>query len=280
MNYLDSYNEAKEILISAGVKEAGLDARLLLEYVCKTDHSALFVHPERELTEDEEESFKEMLLRRKNREPLAYILGFWEFMGLEFKVNRDVLIPEQDSEFLVEEALRYCEDGFRILDLCTGSGCIALSILNYTNETVAVCTDISDKALEIARENAKELGLSDRCEFIRTDLFPDNSCGRADIIVSNPPYIARSVIESLESEVKDYEPRIALDGDEDGLLFYRRIAERAGEFLFSSGYLFLEIGYDQADAVTDILQREGCYHEIEVVKDFSGNTRVVKACYY
>ena len=125
-----------------------------------------------------------MLLRRKNREPLAYILGFWEFMGLEFKVNRDVLIPEQDSEFLVEEALRYCEDGFRILDLCTGSGCIALSILNYTNETVAVCTDISDKALEIARENAKELGLSDRCEFIRTDLFPDNSCGRVDIIVS------------------------------------------------------------------------------------------------
>ena len=280
MNYLDSYNEAKEILISAGVKEAGLDARLLLEYVCKTDHSALFVHPERELTEDEEESFKEMLLRRKNREPLAYILGFWEFMGLEFKVNRDVLIPEQDSEFLVEEALRYCEDGFRILDLCTGSGCIALSILNYTNETVAVCTDISDKALEIARENAKELGLYERCEFIRTDLFPDNSCGRADIIVSNPPYIARSVIESLESDVKDYEPRIALDGDEDGLLFYRRIAERAGEFLFSSGYLFLEIGFDQEDAVTDILQREGCYHEIEVVKDFSGNTRVVKACYY
>lgn len=280
MNYLDSYNEAKEILISAGVKEAGLDARLLLEYVCKTDHSALFVHPEKELTEDEEESFKEMLLRRKNREPLAYILGFWEFMGLRFKVNSDVLIPEQDSEFLVEEALRYCEDGFRILDLCTGSGCIALSILNYTNETVAVCTDISEKALGIARENAKELGMSDRCEFIRTDLFPDNSCGRADIIVSNPPYIARSVIESLESEVKDYEPRIALDGDEDGLLFYRRIAERAGEFLFSSGYLFLEIGYDQADAVTDILQREGCYHEIEVVKDFSGNTRVVKACYY
>ncbi len=277
--YSEAFEKGKEILKRAGVTEDSLDARLLLEYVCGTDHSTLIVHPEKELSEAEEKRYMEFLDRRAKREPVAYIMGSWEFMGLSFKVNSNVLIPEQDSEFLVEEALRHCSDGMRILDLCTGSGCIALSILNYTNETKAVGTDISGDALAVAGDNAQALGLSDRCEFEETDLFPKVK-ERFDIVVSNPPYISSKVIEGLAPEVKDYEPRLALDGSEDGLEFYRRIISGAGEYLFSSGYLIMEIGYDQAQAVKDILEESGKYHEIEIIQDFSGNDRVVKACFY
>ena len=280
MKYKDCFENGTGILERAGIAEAKLDARLLLEYVCDTDHSALIAHPDRELTEKELSTYDELVERRANREPLAYIIGSWEFMGLKFKVTKDVLIPEQDSEFLAEEALRYMEDGFKVLDLCTGSGCIGLTILNFTNYTTAVCTDISKEALAIARENAESLGLSDRVEFIHTDLFPETMEKKADIIVSNPPYIKTSVIETLAPEVKDYEPRLALDGDEDGLTFYRRIIEKAPEYLFTSGYLIMEIGYDQAKEVKELLEKAGCYHDIEVVKDFSGNDRVVKACFY
>ncbi len=280
MNYKNGFETAQRILEEAKIQEAGLDARLLLEYVCGTDHSALLVHPDRELTADEEKKYFEYIERRRLREPVAYIMGNWEFMGLSFKVTRDVLIPEQDSEFLVEEALRYCEDGFRVLDLCTGSGCIALSILNYTNFTTALCTDISDKALEIAKFNAGQLQLSDRALFIKSDIFPQEEKDKFDIIVSNPPYVESAVIDTLEPEVKDYEPRIALDGDADGLTFYKRIADRACDYLFSSGYLIMEIGYDQAEAVREILDKKGFYHDIEVIKDFSGNDRVIRACYY
>ncbi|MCR5669433.1 MAG: peptide chain release factor N(5)-glutamine methyltransferase [Butyrivibrio sp.] len=280
MIYKKAVEKGTEILERAGIEDAKLDARLLLEYICHTDHSALIAHPDREVTSDEESSYMALIERRAKREPYAYITGKCGFMGLDFTVSRDVLIPEQDSEFLVEEAMRYCEDGMRILDLCTGSGCIALSILNYTNKTSALCTDISDAALEIARKNAADLGLSERTEFVKTDLFPKADGNKFDIIVSNPPYIATDVIKGLAPEVRDYEPRLALDGSADGLLFYKRIAERAGEYLFSSGYLILEIGYDQADSVRTLLEENGKYHNIEVIKDYSGNDRVVRACYY
>jgi len=279
MDYKSAYEFGIKELEKAGIDEAKLDARLLLEHVCDTDHSALIAHPERELTQKELDEFNEFIERRSKREPVAYILGQWEFMGLTFDVSGDVLIPEQDSEFLVEEALRHCEDGMKILDLCTGSGCIALSILNFTNDTNAVGTDISAKALLMARNNADKLGLSHRATFEETDLFPKEE-EKFDIIVSNPPYIASSVIETLAPEVKDFEPRLALDGDTDGLSFYRRIVDKAPSYLFSSGYLIMEIGYDQADAVRGLLLDNGRYHEIEVVKDFSGNDRVIKACFY
>ncbi len=279
MNYKSAYEFGIKELEKAGIIEAKLDARLLLERICDTDHSALIAHPDRELTEKELSEFKEFIGRRVKREPVAYILGQWEFMGLSFDVSGDVLIPEQDSEFLVEEALRHLEDGMKFLDLCTGSGCIALSILNFTNDTNAVCTDISSKALLMARKNADKLGLSERVTFDETDLFPLNE-EKVDLIVSNPPYIASSVIETLAPEVKDYEPRLALDGDADGLSFYRRIVDKAPSYLYSSGYLIMEIGYDQADEVRNLLLENGRYHEIEVVKDFSGNDRVIKACFY
>lgn len=279
MDYKTAYQNGIDTLQRAGISEATLDTRLLLEYVCGTDRSTLYAHPDRELSAKEVKSFEELIERRADREPVAYILGYWEFMGLRFKVSPNVLIPEQDSEFLVEEALRHCEDGFKILDLCTGSGCIALGILNYTNGTTAYCTDISDEALELASENAETLGFAERITFEKTDLFPGKEM-KADLIVSNPPYISSSVIETLQPEVKDYEPRLALDGGGDGLDFYRRIAAGARDYLFSSGYLIMEIGFDQADQVKQLLLDEGCYHDIEVIKDFSGNDRVVKACFY
>lgn len=279
MDYKSAYEFGIKELEKAGIVEAKLDARLLLEHVCDTDHSALIAHPDRELTPNELDEFNEFIGRRAKREPVAYILEQWEFMGLTFDVSGDVLIPEQDSEFLVEEALRHCEDGMRVLDLCTGSGCIALSVLNFTNDTKAVCTDISQKALLVAEKNADKLGLSERVTFEETDLFPKEE-GKFDLIVSNPPYIASSVIETLAPEVKDYEPRLALDGDADGLSFYRRIVDKVPAYLYSSGYLVMEIGYDQADDVRGLLEKNGRYHEIEVVKDFSGNDRVIKACFY
>ncbi|MBR1642725.1 MAG: peptide chain release factor N(5)-glutamine methyltransferase [Butyrivibrio sp.] len=279
MNYKGAYEFGIKELEKAGIVEAKLDARLLLERICETDHSDLFAHPDRELTEKELDGFMEFIARRAKREPVAYILGQWEFMGLTFDVSGDVLIPEQDSEFLVEEALRHCEDGMNFLDLCTGSGCIALSILNFTNNTRAICTDISKEALLVASKNAEKLGLSERADFLETDLFPKD-VKKFDLIVSNPPYIASDVIKMLAPEVKDYEPRLALDGDSDGLGFYKRIVAMAPSYLYSSGYLIMEIGYDQAETVKKLLEENGSYHEIEVVKDFSGNDRVIKACFY
>lgn len=280
MIYRDYLEKGIEKLKRAGITEAKLDARLLLEYACGTEYSTLYAHPDREVTAEEQEKYEELIDRRAAREPVAYILGKWDFMGLSYKVTRDVLIPEQDTETLVEEGLRYLEDGMRVLDLCTGSGCIALSLLHYTNDTSAVGTDISGAALEIAKENADTNGLSERIEFLETDLFPGKDAGKFDIIVSNPPYIRTGVIQGLAPEVKDYEPMLALDGSEDGLVFYRRIIEGAGEYLFTSGYLIMEIGYDQAESVTALLTENGRYHDIEVIKDYAGNDRVVRACYY
>ena len=282
MDYRTVYQTGIEQLERAGIAEAKLDARLLLEYACDTDHSTLFAHPDREVSDKELEAYRELLARREQREPVAYILGNWDFMGLTFRVNGDVLIPEQDSELLVEEAMRFCEDGMKVLDLCTGSGCIGLSLLRFTNYTNLVATDISAKALDVARSNAESLGLSDRATFIETDLFPEipDKDKRYDLILSNPPYIASSVIEGLAPEVRDYEPRLALDGDEDGLAFYRRIVQNAGDYLYSSGYLIMEIGYDQAEAVTGLMEADGRYHDIEVIKDYGGNDRVIRACFY
>ncbi|MBO4457247.1 MAG: peptide chain release factor N(5)-glutamine methyltransferase [Butyrivibrio sp.] len=280
MNYKHCLENGTDNLKRAGITEAKLDARLLLEYICKTDHSTLFAHPDRPVSEEEEKLYNEFIERRIKREPVAYILGSMDFMGLTFDVSKSVLIPEQDTEILVEEALRFCEDKMRVLDLCTGSGCIGLSILNFTNETKVLCTDISEEALEVAKGNAAKLGLGERSEFIKTDLFPDKTVGKFDILVSNPPYIRTDVIESLAPEVKDYEPRLALDGSEDGLVFYRRIAENVGEYLYAGAYVFLEIGYDQADCVKELLEKESKYHDIEVIKDYGGNDRVIRACYY
>ena len=279
MIYSDIYKNASIRLKEAGVPEYDLDARLLLEYVCGTDYNTLLVHGDRDVSPEEEKKYNELIEKRASRVPLAYIVGYQEFMGLTFDVNENVLVPNQDTETLAEEALRELSDGMRFMDLCTGSGCVALSILNYTNDTSCVMTDISDKAIEVATGNRDRLGFSDRAEIVKTDLFPQDDDKKFDMIVSNPPYIRTDVIATLPPEVGKGEPYIALDGGQDGLIFYRRIIENAPKWLYTSGWLMMEIGYDQGDAVAGLM-KDGGFHEVEVIKDLGGNDRVVRGCLY
>ena len=279
MIYSDIYKNASIRLKEAGVPEYQLDARLLLEYVCGTDYNTLLVHGDRDVSPEEEKKYNELIEKRASRVPLAYIVGYQEFMGLTFDVNENVLVPNQDTETLAEEALRELSDGMRFMDLCTGSGCVALSILNYTNDTSCVMTDISDKAIEVATGNRDRLGFSDRAEIVKTDLFPQDADNKFDMIVSNPPYIRTDVIATLPPEVGKGEPYIALDGGQDGLIFYRRIIENAPKWLYTSGWLMMEIGYDKGDAVAGLM-KDGGFHEVEVIKDLGGNDRVVRGCLY
>lgn len=277
LTYRELYNEGNSTLSMAleEEREAQLDARLLLEHVCGTSLQTLLLDGERPVTDNEAELYRRLLKRRCSREPLAYILGKWDFMGLEFGVSSDVLIPEQDTENLVEEVMRELCDGDRILDLCTGSGCILLSLLHYSNGTTGIGTDLSAAAADAARLNAGRLGLADRSEWRTGDLFeavkPEE---RFDIIVSNPPYIRSDIIGELAPEVRIHEPRMALDGGDDGLDFYRRIVPEAADHLFTGGMLFLEIGYDQAKQVSALMKNAG-YYEVRTIKDYGGNDRIV-----
>ena len=275
--YKELYREGAGILalVLEQEREAQLDARLLLEHVCGTDLQTLLVDGERLVSEADAALYRELVLRRKNREPLAYILGERDFMGLTFEVNSDVLIPEQDTENLIEEIMKETHDSDRILDLCTGSGCILLSLLKYSNGTTGVGTDLSKRALAMAKRNAERLGLTDRVDLRCGDLFaPIGENEKFDIIVSNPPYIKTETIEHLAPEVRDHEPMMALDGGEDGLTFYRRIIPEAVRHLVTGGYLFLEIGYDQGDAVA-ALMRDAGYYDVRTIKDYGGNDRIV-----
>lgn len=219
--------------------------------------------------------YREMIGRRRRRVPLQQILGVQEFMGLEFRVNRHVLIPRQDTETLVELVLEE-QQGGSLLDMCTGSGCIAVSLaVKGSFETVAAA-DISGEALKVARENAKRL-YAGSISFYQGDLFEAVPAGsRFDVITANPPYIPTAVIRTLQPEVRDHEPMLALDGSEDGVYYYRRIAAAARDYLTEDGMLYFEIGHDQGEAVRGILEASG-YRDIRVVKDLPGNDRVVAA---
>lgn len=271
MQYQELYRMGKDRLTEAKVPEAELDARLLLEEVCGTDRNDLLVHGDKEVPPEQCDRYVEYIQRRQKREPLQQITGYQEFMGLRFKVTPDVLIPRQDTEILVEEVMRYVHDGMHILDMCTGSGCILLSLLKYSNDCEGTGCDISEPALKVAEENAKELSLN--ASFVQSNLF-ENISGKYEFIVSNPPYIPTGVIPTLMEEVRDHEPVSALDGREDGLYFYREIVEKAGEYLYPGGMLFFEIGYDQAEKVSSLMRQAG-YQEVTVCKDLAGLDRVV-----
>ncbi len=275
MEYKKLYEAGRERLRAAGVEEADLDARLLLEYVCGTDRNTLLVHGEQEVDEEKQAQYEQCIAKRESRIPLQHITGEQDFMGLTFLVNEHVLVPRQDTEILVEEALRYVHDGMRILDMCTGSGCILLSLLQYTNDCEGVGADISEKALDVARENNRRLAKN--AQFIQSDLF-EKVEGKFDIIVSNPPYIPSAVIPTLMEEVRAHEPLNALDGMEDGLYFYREIVKQVGSFLHRGGQLFFEIGCEQANDVTELMQAAG-FKEIETIKDLAGLDRVVCGTY-
>lgn len=282
MTYREAWKKGEEVLTAAGIaEECGLDARLLLEHVCGTDRNDLLAHGDRQLSDEERKRYEELIARRAERIPLQHITGEQDFMGLTFAVNENVLIPRQDTEVLVEEVLRNLHDGMKILDMCTGSGCILISLLHYSNNCTGVGADISEEALETARKNGLALlkrgegilPLESECVFLQSDLF-ENVEGVFDIIVSNPPYIPSGEIETLMPEVRDHEPRQALDGAGDGLFFYRRILEKGVGHLARGGMLFFEIGCDQAGVVSALMEQAG-FLEITVVQDYAGLDRVV-----
>ena len=282
MMYRKAYEWGKTRLEMAGINEAGLDARILLEYVCHTTRNDLHANSERELTPEEYERYETLVLKRSTRIPLQHPTQSQEFMGLDFYVNDKVLIPRQDTEILAEEGIIATEDGDRILDLCTGSGCVLLSVMRYKNDVVGVGTDISEEALGVARHNYETFRdqINGTAQFIQSDLYESSELtGHFDVILSNPPYIRTAVIETLQEEVRDHDPYIALDGGDDGLEFYRRIAAGASDYLKPEGKLILEIGYDQAEDVVAICEEHG-FTELKVIKDLSGNDRVVKGKKY
>lgn len=278
--YRELYEEGRRILEQAGLPDAALDARFLLEEVCGTNLQTLLVFPEKKVTEEEVNQYRAFIQRRKNREPTAMILGEWDFMGLTFRLNKSTLIPEQDTEVLVETALEELkrrglgEAPLRILDLCTGSGCILLSLLHKLRNAGGLGTDLSEEALESARENAVRLGSQERAAFRQGDLWEPVGDERFDLIVSNPPYVPTEVIPTLEPEVRCGEPYAALDGGEDGLVFYRRIMREAAGHLKPSGIIIVESGFDEAPQIAALMQEQKL-RGIRTVKDYGGLDRVV-----
>lgn len=278
MTYQELYEWGKKRLEESDVPDFGVDARLLLEFACGISRSDLFAHGDENPGQEQEDVYRSLIRKRSQRIPLQHLTGEQDFMGMTFAVNKDVLIPRQDTEILVEEILRDMHGGMRILDLCTGSGCILISLLRYSNECRGVGVDLSEEALEVARRNARNLIPDEDCAFIESDLL-DKVEGKFDIVVSNPPYIASDVIETLMPEVRDHEPRMALDGHEDGLHFYRRILKESLPYLNGGAKIFFEIGYDQGEAVKNMMEESG-FLEVGIMKDYAGLDRVVSGTWH
>lgn len=302
MTLRTGYTEAKRRLEESGIEEASLDAWLLLEHVTGISRASYYADPDREMSPDEWRRYSELVGRRAERVPLQHITGTQEFMGLVFEVNEHVLIPRQDTEILVEQALAFIGSGkvpaaensrTRILDMCTGSGCILLSVMHWAESyrqkalrragdtarggekqdiiIEGTGADISPKALAVAEKNARRLGIS--AGFVESDLFGAVR-GKYGMILSNPPYIRSDEIKDLQEEVRLHDPVIALDGREDGLYYYRRIVRESRSYLEEGGALLFEIGCDQAEAVSGLMSGAG-FSEITVKKDLAGLDRVV-----
>ncbi len=272
MTYREAYDKGRKSIVS---DEADTEAALLLEHVMNTERGDLFAHPDRILSDDEEKTYFGLIERRNTGEPVQYITGKTYLYGLEFFCDRSVLIPRFDTEVLVEETIKKAPKDSELLDLCTGSGCIALCVKHEREDIAVSASDISKDALNVAKKNSENLGL--KINLIHSDLF-SNIDDRFDIIVSNPPYIPTNVIRGLDEKVKDFEPEGALDGGEDGLDFYRIIAKEAVRFLKGESLLIMEIGYDQGESVSGILSENG-YKDIKVIKDLNGLDRVVSAVF-
>lgn len=267
------WKRAAAFLEEKGVPDAGLDAWYLMEEVWQIDRAYYYTHRDDVLEEDgrRQKQFADYLDRRGRREPLQHILGRAWFMELEFVVNPHVLIPRQDTEVLVEEARKLLRPGQRVLDMCTGSGCIVLSLLYHCKGAEGTGADISPKALETARENSRRLGIA--AEFIESDLFAQVE-GKYHMIVSNPPYIPGGEIDLLMEEVGRYDPRLALDGGGDGLDFYRRLLADSAGYLRPGGILLMEIGSSQGDWVQSHMEATG-YRQVRRLRDLSGQERAV-----
>ena len=262
--------KGEEILKEAGILEAKLDAWYLLEYYFHITRSEFFLNPRKEINPSMTKEYLSLIQKRADRIPLQYITGEQEFMGLTYKVTPDVLIPRQDTETLVEEVMKVANHK-KVLDLCTGSGCIIISLSVLCNLEKALGTDISKEALAIAKENASNHQAE--AIFLEGNLL-ESVTESFDIIVSNPPYIPTTDIDGLMTEVREHEPILALDGREDGLYFYRKIVKEAPNYLNPGGMLFLEIGYNQGEALMNLLGESG-YEDIRLIKDLAGHNRVV-----
>lgn len=267
--------------ISSRLEEAGIEDHiyeswLFLEWKLGISRADYYMDPEAQVDEDRLEDLEKALARRQAREPMAYIMGRSEFMGYSFLTDNRVLIPRQDTECLVELAadrIRTRSDrgaGLRILDLCTGSGCIGICIKKMFPKAEVVLSDHSEGALEVAGENARQLQAE--VEILKGDLF-DPVSGTFDLILSNPPYIPSEVVDGLMPEVADYEPRTALDGEADGLYYYRKIVAQAPAYLKEEGFLLLEIGHDQGRDLETLLEEAG-FTDISIEKDLAGLDRI------
>lgn len=275
MKLCEAYDYGISTLKTAGIKEAEVDAWYLLEYVTGVNRAAYFMNREQVMTDEQKEVYLACVDRRKNRIPLQHITGVQCFMGLDFEVNRHVLVPRQDTEVLVEEALGRLDENMHVLDMCTGSGCILISLLKSGKKLTGTGVDISADALDVARRNADRHQI--KAEWIQSDLFTKVN-GMYDMIVSNPPYIPTAVIGQLMQEVRLHDPYQALDGKDDGLYFYRRIIEESVRYIRDGGHLCFEIGHDQKDQVCRMMEEAG-YHDVICKKDPAGLDRVVCGVY-
>ncbi|MBP3728435.1 MAG: peptide chain release factor N(5)-glutamine methyltransferase [Pseudobutyrivibrio sp.] len=273
MTYKQALEKGIKILEAERIIDARIDAWYLLSYVSQLTKAKYFLVQNEEIDELTLFKYKEALLKRAEHVPLQHITGEQEFMGINFWVNEHVLIPRQDTETLVEEALKVTPSGSHVLDLCTGSGCVIISLVVLGQGIIGAGIDISDEAIAVARDNGNRLAPG-RIDFIKGNLW-NPVLGKYNTIVSNPPYIPTEDIKGLAEEVKDHEPLIALDGAEDGLFFYRQIVGHAAEYLASDGWLLVEIGFDQGPDVYALFVENG-FKDVEVVKDLAGNNRVVK----
>ena len=276
--------QGTQLLMNAGIEEARLDAWLLLEYTADISRAWYYAHPESEVNEEIVSEYLSLFQKRAEHIPLQHLTHQACFMGYDFYVDERVLVPRQDTEVLAEEALHQLRNirNPRILDMCTGSGCLLLSLLMELPDATGTGVDISEAALAVAERNRKNLELEKRAVLVQSDTFSGdyfqknsgNISLEYDMLISNPPYIPTEDIGKLMEEVRFHDPVLALDGREDGLYFYRRITEQAGKYLKPGGWLMYEIGCEQGTDVSAIMQGEG-FTEVTVKKDLAGLDRVV-----
>lgn len=269
--YASGLNEAIRILDASGITEAKQNARELLFFVCDMDYSGYILNQNHPFSKEEYSKFLSMVLERAKHIPLQYLTNRQNFCGLDFYVDSSVLIPRLDTEVLVEYILQH-EKNVEGLDVCTGSGCIGISLKKLGRFENITAVDISEEALQVAKKNAKFHNV--KIQWIQSDMFQDIPQMSYDFIVSNPPYIRSDIVEELDDEVKKHEPRLALDGDADGLRFYRILADEGRKYLKKDGRIYLEIGFDQAKQVRDLLLAAGFY-DIHVIKDLADHDRVI-----
>ena len=276
MTIKQAYDYAKAYLTNCENSEPVYEAKQIIMHITDLTPTQILTDYAKVLSEAQFDTLCDILYMRKMGEPLQYIFGEWEFYGLKFKVGEGVLIPRADTEILCEKAIEYIKDKpLRVIDLCSGSGCIAAAVAKNCNNAFVFALEKDSKAYSYLLDNIKTLNLN--VTPILSDVLEYKTTEKYDVILSNPPYIKTEVIGTLQKEVLK-EPRMALDGGEDGLFFYREISKKAKDLLCENGKIFFEIGFDQAKAVTEIL-KENSFENIKIINDYNGLNRVVEATY-